>query len=55
MEIHQSPCHNSLVKSMLTAILEIVLVYMHQLEQLKQATELTLSGDIHLGPHFTNN
>ena len=42
MEIYQSPCHNALepITSIITIIPEIVLVFMHQLAQLKQVIEL---------------
>ena len=42
MEINQSPCHNYLesITSIITIIPEIVLVFMHQLAQLKQVIEL---------------
>ena len=43
MEMYQSPCHNYLepITSIITIIPEIVLVFMHQLAQLKQVIELS--------------
>ena len=43
MEMYQTPCHNYLepITSIITIIPEIVLVFMHQLAQLKQVIELS--------------
>ena len=43
MEMYQSPCHNYLetITSIITIIPEIVLLFMHQLAQLKQVIELS--------------
>ena len=43
MEMYQSPCHNYLepITNIMTIIQEIVLVFMHQLAQLKQVIELS--------------
>ena len=55
MEMYQFPCHNSLepITSIITILQEIVLIFMHQLAQLKQVIELSATElDIHL-EHFT--
>ena len=45
MEKYQSPCHNSLdlIISIITTKLEIVPVFMHQLDHLKQAIEFSVT------------
>ena len=43
MEMYQSPCHNFLCV-IITIIREIVLIFMHQLAQLKQVIGLSSTG-----------
>ena len=46
MEMYKSPCHNSLepITCIITIVPEIVLVFMHQLAQLKQVIGLSATG-----------
>ena len=54
MEMYQSPCHNSLepITSITTIILEILLVFMHQLAQLKQVIERSATDGYTFGTTF---
>ena len=54
MVMYQSPCHNSLelITSIITIIPDIVLVFMHQLAQLKQVIELSATEGYTFGIAF---
>ena len=54
MAMYQSPCHNFLepITCTITIIPEIVLVLMHQLEQLKQVIELSATEGYTFGITF---
>ena len=54
MEMYQSPCHNYLepITNIITILPEIVLVFMHQLAQLKQVIELSATEGYTFGITF---
>ena len=54
MEMYQSPCQNYLqpITSIITILPEIVLVFMHQLAQLKQIIELMATEGYTFGIMF---
>ena len=54
MEMYQSLCHNYLepITNIITIIPEIVLVFMHQLAQLKQVIELSATEGYTFGITF---
>ena len=54
MEMYQSPCHNYLepITSIITVTQEIVLIFMHQLAQLKQVIELSATEGYTFGITF---
>ena len=54
MEMYQSPCHNYLepITNIITIIPEFVLVFMHQLAQLKQVIELSATEGYTFGITF---
>ena len=54
MEMYQFPCHNSLapITSIITIIREIVLIFMHQLAQLKQVIKLSATEGYTFGITF---